>query len=209
MLVNGSPTEEIAIHKGLKQGDPLAPFLFLIMAEGLSSLMNNAVSIREFSGCKIGNEGPKISILQYADDTLVVGEASLDNLWTMKSVFRRFELVSSLKVNFKKTRLIGINVDEEFIFSAADFLNYKIRGLSFKHPGLQIGANPRCIFTWQPIIDSLESRLAVWKGSHLSFGGRITLINPVLNSLPIFFLSFLRIPRKVLKIVFGIQRNFL
>lgn len=125
VLVNGSPTEQIEIKKGLKQGDPLAPFLFLLVAESLNGLMNNVVSLRKFSGCKIGTEGPEISLLQYADDTIVVGEASWDNLWVMKSVFRCFELVSGLKVNFNKTRLIGINVDDNFLSLGAQFLNCK------------------------------------------------------------------------------------
>lgn len=128
VLINGSPTEEINIQRGLKQGDPLAPFLFLLVAEGLTGLMNGAVSLEKFSGCRIGNEGPQISLLQYADDTIVVGEASWDNIWVMKSVFRCFELVSGMKVNFNKTRLIGINVDDDFISSGADFLNCKIGG---------------------------------------------------------------------------------
>lgn len=117
--------------------------------------------------------------------------------------------MSGFKVNFNKTKLFGINVDEAFISSGAEFLICKIRVLPFKYLGLPIGANPRCVSTWQPIIDSLERRLAIWKGRHLSLGGRITLINSVLNSLPIFFLSFLRIPRKVLKILIRIQRNIL
>lgn len=85
VLQNGSPMEEIVV-----QGDPMASFLFLLVAKGLNSLMNKAVSLGKISGSKIGNEGPEISILQYAHDTLVVGEASWDNLWAMKSVFRCF-----------------------------------------------------------------------------------------------------------------------
>lgn len=190
VLVNGSPTQEIEIEKGLKQGDPLAPFLFLLVAEGLSGLMNKTISLRKFSGCKIGTVGPQISILQYADDTLVGGEATWDNLWVIKSVFRCFELVSGLKVNFNKTRLFGINVDQSILSSGAQFLNCKIGVLPFKYLGLPIGANTRSLVTWQPIIDSLARRLASWKGRHLSLGGRITLINLVLNNLPIYFFVF-------------------
>jgi hypothetical protein len=50
ILVNGSPTEEIIIKCGLKQGDPLAPFLFLLVAEGLGGLMRRAVEINRFKG---------------------------------------------------------------------------------------------------------------------------------------------------------------
>lgn len=76
MLVNGSPIKEFNIQKGLKQGDPLAPFLYLMVAEGLSGLMRNTVAMGLFKGVKIGKDGPEVSILLYADDTILVGEAS-------------------------------------------------------------------------------------------------------------------------------------
>lgn len=66
-----------------------------------------------------------MSILQYADDTLFVGEASWENLWAIKSILRCFELVSEFKVNFHKSSLVGVNVEESFHESAALFLNCK------------------------------------------------------------------------------------
>jgi hypothetical protein len=100
VLVNGSPTGEINIQRGLKQGDPLAPFLFLLVAEGFGGAMKKAVSLNLFKGFSIRNEGPSISHLQYADDTLCIGEPSIDNLWSLKAILRGFELASGLKVNF-------------------------------------------------------------------------------------------------------------
>lgn len=76
VLVNGNPTDEVRIQKGLKQGDPLTPFLFLMIAEGLTGLMQNAVALGLFKGFMVGNNGEEISILQYADDNLLVGEAT-------------------------------------------------------------------------------------------------------------------------------------
>jgi hypothetical protein len=70
VLVNGSPTGEISIKLGLNQGDPLAPLLFLLVAEGLGALMRNAVEINKFRPFMVGRDGMPIFILQYADDTL-------------------------------------------------------------------------------------------------------------------------------------------
>ncbi|MCI43960.1 putative non-LTR retroelement reverse transcriptase, partial [Trifolium medium] len=75
ILVNGCPSEEINIQRGLKQGDPLAPFLFLLVAEGLGGLMKRAVELNRFRGFKVGSNGIMVSHLQYADDTLCIGEA--------------------------------------------------------------------------------------------------------------------------------------
>lgn len=91
VLVNGSPTSEVQIAKGLRQGIPLASFLFLIATEGLSELVRRASEIGYFHGYKIGGE-EQISLLQYADDTILIGEVTWDNLWATKSIFRAFEL---------------------------------------------------------------------------------------------------------------------
>jgi hypothetical protein len=84
ILVNGSPTEEISIRRGLKQGDPLAPLLFLIVADGLGALMRKAVEISRFKPFKVGMEDLPVALLQYADDTLCIGEATIDNLGQSK-----------------------------------------------------------------------------------------------------------------------------
>jgi len=94
ILVNDSPTEEICIHRGLKQGDPLAPFLFLLVAEGFNGLMRNAVDSNFFEGFTFGSSGLVVSHLQYVDDTLCIGKLTVENLWALKSLLRRFEMVS-------------------------------------------------------------------------------------------------------------------
>ena len=72
ILVNGEPKGDIRPSKGLRQGDPLSPYLFLLCSEGLNRMLQQADSndtIRGFSLCK---RGPKISHLFFADDTLFI-----------------------------------------------------------------------------------------------------------------------------------------
>ncbi|KAK2457641.1 hypothetical protein QL285_004890 [Trifolium repens] len=114
VLLNGSPTGEINIHRGLKQGDPLAPFPFLLVVEGFSGVMRKAVELSLFKGFSIGRLPVVISHLQYVDDTLCIGEASLEYLWTLKAILRGFEMAYGLKVNFWKSGLIGVNVALSF-----------------------------------------------------------------------------------------------
>ena len=188
ILVNGSPTKEISIQRGLKQGDPLTPFLFLLVAEGFSGLMRNAVNRNLFRGFEVGHNGLVISHLQYADDTLCIGEASVENLWTLKALLRGFEMVSGLKINFFKSGLIGINVSGDFMEMACDFLNCNQGALPFKYLGLPIGVSSNSLSTWEPLLEQLKNRLNVWGNKYVSLGGRIVLLNSVLNSIPIFYL---------------------
>ena len=205
VLVNGYPTEEIDIQRGLNQGDPLAPFLFLLVAEGFSGLMKNVVDRNLFKGFEVKRGGTVISHLQYADDTLCIGEASIENLWTLKALLRGFEFVSSLKVNFHKSCLMGINVSTEFLGMASTFLNCSVGSFSFMYLGLPMGARAKSMSTWEPMLERIKAKLNSWGNKYISLGGQIVL----LNSVPIFYLSFLKIPVKVIKKVEAIQRKFL
>jgi hypothetical protein len=209
VLINGSPSEEINIQRGLKQGDPLAPFLFLLVAEGLGGLMKRAVEINRFRGFKVGGSDVVISHLQYADDTICVGEATIENLWTLKAILRGFEMASGLKVNFWKSRLMGVNVSQEFMTVASAFLNCKTSSIPFIYLGLPVGANPRRVATWEPLIETLRKRLGAWGNKFISLGGRIVLLNAVLNAIPVFYLSYLKVPSLVWKKIRQIQRDFL
>ncbi|GAU45198.1 hypothetical protein TSUD_139030 [Trifolium subterraneum] len=82
VLVNSSPTEDFCMDRGLQQGDPLSLFLFLIAAEGLNVMLKASVDIDLFKGYQIGNEDINVitvSHLQFADDTLILGERSWAN----------------------------------------------------------------------------------------------------------------------------------
>ncbi|XP_068472346.1 uncharacterized protein [Phaseolus vulgaris] len=82
VLVNSSPTREFIPRKGLRQGDPLAPFLFLIVAEGLTGVSRMAEEKSLIDSLVVGKANVKVNMLQYADDTLFFCEANT------KSVFR-------------------------------------------------------------------------------------------------------------------------
>jgi hypothetical protein len=146
----------------------LAPFLFLLVVEGLSGVMQKAVNLGLFKGFSFGSTPVVISHLQYADDTLCIGEASVSNLWSLKAILRGFEMASGLKVNFWKSSLMGINVSQEFMTLASTFLNCKTRVVSFKYLGLPVGANPRRMMTWEPLLESLRKRLSTWGNKYVS-----------------------------------------
>jgi hypothetical protein len=147
--------------------------------------------------------------LQYADDTLCIVVASMENLWTLKAILRGFELASGLKVNFGKSSLIGVNVSNGFMDVACNFLNCKRGVTPFWYLGLPVGANPRRASTWEPMMECLRKRLRGWRKRYVSLGGRIVLLNSVLNSIPSFYLSSLKVPVVVLNRITRIQREFL
>ncbi|GKV23017.1 hypothetical protein SLEP1_g32806 [Rubroshorea leprosula] len=194
VLINGSPTRQFLAGKGIRQGDPLSPFLFLIVAESLNGLMFTAVEKELFKGVTIGNGATMVSHLQFADDTIFFGEASEDNIRVVKSIMRVFEMASGLKINFGKSQLLGVEVDDDWKTRMACILCCKEGKFPFKYLGVPVGGNHRRIAMWQPLLRSFRKKLSSWKGKHLSIGGRIMLINSVLSSLPVFLMSIFKIP---------------
>lgn len=156
VLVNGSPIEEFNMKKGLRQGDPLAPFLFLVLVERLAALMRVALQNNLFKGAKVGNQNLSVSCLQFANDTIFFGEASLYNILTLKSIFQCFEMVSGLRVNFFKSSMASLNVEMRLIQVFANILNCKIMEIPFIYLGLLVGSNSRKLTTWQLTIEKVK-----------------------------------------------------
>ncbi|XP_058749655.1 uncharacterized protein LOC131622635 [Vicia villosa] len=208
ILVNGSPTKDFEVYKGLRQGDPLSPFLFVLAMEGLTSLVRKSVELGEFKPFKFGG-GEVLDILQFADDTIMLGEATTDNLWSLKVVLRGFELVSGLRINFVKSNVYGVNVGEWFLNTATFFLGCKRSVIPFTFLGIPVGGNHRSRRMWVRSIQNINNRLSVWKGKSISIGGRVMLINAVLNAIPSFMFSFFKAPSLVIKEIRGLIANFL
>ena len=193
VLVNGSPTEEFIPSRGLRQGDPLAPFLFLVVAEGLTGLVREAVKVDLLTGLKIGRKGTPVSLLQFADDTLFFCEDSFTNVVTLKAILRGFEIASGLKINFHKSKLTGINVLDKDIECYTKTLNCSMMKTPF----------------WEPVMHKLKSRLSVWKGRFLSMAGRVCLLKSVISAVPLYYLSLFKAPESVYKSIINTQRRFL
>ncbi|GKE49611.1 RNA-directed DNA polymerase, eukaryota, partial [Tanacetum coccineum] len=117
ILVNGSPTSEFQFYRELKQGDPLAPFLFILIMESLHLSFSSAVEAGIFTGIGIGYS-LTISHLFYADDAVFIGEWSHNNLKGIMNILRCFSLLSGLSINIKKSHLLGVGM-AVYIFSAS------------------------------------------------------------------------------------------
>nr|GFA07128.1 hypothetical protein [Tanacetum cinerariifolium] len=124
VLINGSPSKEFKMERGLRQGDPLSYFLFLIVAEALQVMFIEACNKGIFRGLYIANEGVNISLLQYADDTLFFGE------W-----------------------LFGIRISLEDVVNVARAISCSHDSLPFTYLGLPIGKNLRKVEAWSEVID--------------------------------------------------------
>nr|KAJ0214448.1 hypothetical protein LSAT_V11C400195850 [Lactuca sativa] len=208
VLVNGSATKEFGMERGVRQGDPLSPFLFNIAAEGLHITMKEAEEKGIFKGLQLPNHGPIISHLQYADDVIFMGSWSSENIKNLIRILRCFELPSGLKINMSKSRLFGFGVQNYELEMVARSFNFLIGLLPFTYLGLPVGASMTRVSLWKPIIDNFQVKLSRWKASTLSFGGRLTLCKAVLSSLGSFYFSIYKAPIKVINSLERIRMRF-
>lgn len=209
VLVNGSPTFEFHNSKGMRQGDPLSPFLFLIVMEGLTSIMRKAQNSEVLKGFEFPNNGPIISHLLYADDCSFLGEWSDTNLLKVIRILRCFNLSSGLSINIGKSHLMGIGVEDLEVNRCADLMKCRAGRFPCDYLGLRIGGNMNRIDSWDFLIDIFKKRLSKWKASSLSIGWRTILIKSVLESLPTYFFSLFIALVKVINSLESIIRRFL
>ena len=139
VLVNGSPTKEFKIQKGLRQGDPLSPFLFIIAAEALHISLQVAKERNIFEGVEVGHNKIDISHLQFVDDALIMGKWSLENVKNLCRILRCFQMASGLKVNFIKSKFFGIGVNNLEVQNFVSTLKLQSSTLPCTYLGLPIG----------------------------------------------------------------------
>ena len=197
VLVNGNGKGWFKASRGLRQGDPLSPFLFTLVADVLSRMLLRAEERNVLEGFRVGRNRIRVSHLQFADDTIFFSSTREEDMLTLKSVLLVFGHISGLKVNLDKTNIDGINLEQNHLSRLAKLLNCKASGWPILYLGLPLGGNPKACGFWDPVIERISKILDGWQKAFLSFGGKITLIQSCLTHMPCYFLSLFKIPTSV------------
>ncbi|GJR80794.1 putative reverse transcriptase domain-containing protein [Tanacetum coccineum] len=162
VIVNGSPTSEFQFQCGLKQGDPLAPYLFILVIESLHLSFSRVIEAGVFRGILIDNS-VMISHLFYADDAVFIGKWYDSNLDRILQVLQCFYLVSGLKINVQKSSLMGVVVNHYDLAEAAAKLGCFILKTPFKYLGVTVGSSMSRVQAWEDTLCKIKSRLSKWK----------------------------------------------
>ncbi|RVW70583.1 putative ribonuclease H protein [Vitis vinifera] len=211
VLVNGVPAGFFSSTKGLRQGDPLSPYLFVLGMEVLSALLRRAAVGGFVSGCRFWGRGRmelNISHLLFADDTIIFCEARKENMTFLSWILAWFEAASGLRINLAKSELIPVGEVEEIEEMAVE-LGCRVGSLPNAYLGLPLGVPHKASSMWDGVEEKMRRRLALWKRQYISKGGRVTLIKSTLASMPIYQLSLFRMPKMVARRLEKLQRDFL
>ncbi|XP_071734239.1 uncharacterized protein [Rutidosis leptorrhynchoides] len=208
VLVNGNPTREFTIKRGLRQGDPLSPFLFIIVMEGLHIAFQRAMDMDFVRGIKVGNPCVRLSHFFYADDVIILSDWSREQFDNILCLLHAFHMVSGLNINVSKSHIFGMGVGDAEIDVFANDSGCLRGSFPTTYLGVPIGSNMKRKSSWSTLIDKFHSKMASWKVNLLSSGGRLTLIKSVMGSLGIYWMSMFKCPESILKHLESIRSQF-
>lgn len=196
VLNNGWASDFFEIQKGVRQGCPLSPYLFVLAVEVLAKAIRENKSIKG-----IFVNGKEIKLSQYAGDTTLILDGTKESLIASLKTLDDFYEVSGLKLNDKKTEAfwIGANCNKDEI---------SILGRNFKWPKCKVKAlgvwfsnDPEVTATlnYNEKLDKVRNVLSCWKYRRLTLVGKITVLKSLVASQLVYVLSPLHTNVKIIK----------
>lgn len=195
-MVNGTPKGYFRSSRGLRQGDPLSPLLFVIVMEAFSKMLEKAVGHSLLMGFVV--EQLYVSHLLFVDETLIFCDADAEQFRNLHRLLLCFEVVSGLRINLGKFEAITVG-DVDNVEELTTILSCRVAQLPMAYLGLPLGARFKNIQIWNNIVKVVERRLVGWKRIYLSKGGHLTLIKSTLLNLHTYFMSLFPIRGAVAK----------
>ncbi|GKA05339.1 putative RNA-directed DNA polymerase, eukaryota, reverse transcriptase zinc-binding domain protein [Tanacetum coccineum] len=151
--------------------------------EGLHVAISDSVRNGLIRGIQVGSSDVNLSHLFFADDVIIMSEWINHDVENIIRIFKVFFLASGLKINIHKSNIYGVGVSPEDVNLMASATGCSAGSFPFTYLGLPIGSNMSPTANWKLLIDKFHSKLSSWKANLLSYGGRLTLLKSVLDSL--------------------------
>ncbi|KAM1733659.1 hypothetical protein PS1_019337 [Malus domestica] len=194
ILVNGNPTGFVLPKRGLRQGDPLSPYLFLLCTKGLSMLIRRGMERGALHGFRVSTNGNPISHLFFTDDSVLYGHASVEKAKGILEVLRTHARGSGQAVNLSKSSI---------------FFGSKTSSRVRRKIGQTMGIQCKTGFVvFEEVRDRLESRLAGWAKQFLFQARKEVLVKAVVMALPNYVMSCFKLPIGVCRDLEKAIRNF-
>lgn len=209
ILLNGSPEGLFHSTRGLRQGDPISPMLFIIYMEILTRSHNLKEAESKIKGAKIGRLCPPVTHLLFADDIFIFCHATLSNTHEIFDTLKTFSSITGQTINHAKS---GILFNKKFDPRLQKYIcsTFKVKQIqkseSYLGVPLFLGENKRILF--EHLLARVNSRITGWKRKLLNQTGRTTLIKSITSAIPMYQMSCFLLPKHIYKSINAIQRDF-
>ena len=209
ILFNGGALEHFLPSRGIRQGDPLSPYLFILCMEVLGAFIADKCYSKHWNPIKASQSGPAFSHLFFADDLVHFARADRKNCIAIREVLDSFCSISVQKVSYEKSRVFfSPNVSSEVRSELSDILGFRFTPSLGKYLGFPI-KNSAIPQNFRFIIERVQSRPAEWKANLLSFDGRLVLTQAVTTTIPNYAMQCVALPAKILNSIDRLSSNFL
>lgn len=208
-LINGGPQGAVKPSRGLRQGDPLSPYLFILCTEVLSGLCRQAQEKGTLPGVKVGRHCPPINHLLFADDTMFFGKSNAASCSALLSILQKYEMASGQCINRGKSAItFSSKTSPECKTRVKAELNINQEGGIGKYLGLpeHFGRKKRDIFS--SIIDRIRQKAQGWTARYLSGAGKMVLLKAVLAAMPTYAMSCFKLPKSLCKQIQSVLTRF-
>ena len=195
--------------RGLRQGDPISPYLFILCTEVLSGLCKNAQSQGKLRGLQVSQKSPYVNHLLFADDTMLFCKTNVRNCRELSSILRRYEQSSGQSINLDKSTVTFSGKTPDSVKDRVkNVLGILKEGGMGKYLGLpeSFGRSKRDVFTG--VVDKIRQRAHSWTTKFLSGAGKHVMLQSVLTALLTFSMSSFKIPISLCRRIQSILTRF-
>uniref|UniRef100_A0A803NZS4 Reverse transcriptase n=1 Tax=Cannabis sativa TaxID=3483 RepID=A0A803NZS4_CANSA len=195
--------------RGIHQGDPLSPYLFLICGEGFSSLVNMFVRKQWLTGCRVARNAPGVSHILFADDSYIFCKANEMEVASILRLLDIYERASGQKINFEKSLVFfSNNVQQDDRSYLCGLLGMAPASENSSYLGLPctMGRSKNTILGF--LKGKMIKKIQSWETRFLSKAGKEVLIKSVAQSLPSYAMNVFLLTKEICSSLEGLMAKF-